>query len=125
MTAGGNGQREWMREQLRLAAEYFSVAPDGEPVFGWRDRTIGSRVMGHQGARWLRVSWADPQWAEGEYWTGNEDVANIVGVPKPTVLDLHEWGPRPIATGLNRVGLGHGAWRSELDQYHATRSVST
>jgi len=92
MTAGGNGQREWMREQLQLAAEYFSVAPDGEPVFGWRDRTIGSRVIGHQGARWLRVSWADPQWAEGEYWTGNEDAANIVDVPKPTVLDLHEWG---------------------------------
>lgn len=48
--------------------------------------------MGRHGARWLRVSWADPQWAEGEYWTGNEDAKDIDGVPKPTVLGLHEWG---------------------------------
>jgi hypothetical protein len=96
MTSGDSGQREWMREQLRLASEYFSVQLGGEPVFGWRDRTIGSRVMGDQGARWLRVSWADPQWAEGEYWTGNEDAANIVDVPKPTVLDLYEWGGRDL-----------------------------
>lgn len=81
-----------MREQLTVAAEHFSVKLDGEPVFGWHDRTISSRVSGTDGERWLRVSWADPQWAQGEYWTGNTDSASITGVPKPTVLDMHEWG---------------------------------
>lgn len=92
MTFDDNGQREWMREQLRLASEHFSVAPVGAPVFGWRDRTIGSRVVGGRGTQWLRVSWADPQWAEGEYWTGNEEATAIKDVPKPAVLDLYEWG---------------------------------
>lgn len=92
MTSDDDGQREWMREQLRLASKHFSVEPGGEPVFGWRDRTIGCRVIGGEGAQWLRVSWADPQWVAGEYWTGNEDAKDIEGVPKPTVLDLYEWG---------------------------------
>lgn len=34
MTSDDAGQREWMREQLRLASEYFMVEPEGEPVFG-------------------------------------------------------------------------------------------
>jgi hypothetical protein len=38
------------------------------------------------------VSWSEPHWAEGNYWTGNQDAAAISGVPKPTVLDLYEWG---------------------------------
>jgi hypothetical protein len=92
VTSDDDGQREWMREQLTLASEYFSVKPAGEPVFGWRDRTIGSRVSGTDGERWLRVSWADPQWAQGEQWTGNMDSRSIVGVPKPIVLDMYEWG---------------------------------
>lgn len=77
-----------MRERLRSAANHFSVELAGEPVFGWRDRTIGSRV---DGERWLRVSWAHSQWAEGNYWTGNQDASTIVNVPKPAVLSLHEW----------------------------------
>jgi hypothetical protein len=92
VTPDGNGQREWMREQLRIASEHFSVQPEGEPVFGWHDRTIGSRVASSQGERWLRVSWADPQWVRGEYWTGNNDAKYIKTVPKPTVLDLYDWG---------------------------------
>lgn len=92
MTSDDDGQRAWMGEQLRIAAAHFSVVPQGEPVFGWRDRTIGSRVASSAGDRWLRVSWADPRWAEGEYWTGNADSASIMGVPKPVLRDTYEWG---------------------------------
>jgi hypothetical protein len=28
---------------------------------------------------------------QADYWTGNKDAVTIVGVPKPVVLDLHEW----------------------------------
>jgi hypothetical protein len=55
------------------------------------DRTIGSRVTGSNSERWLRVSWSQTRWTDGEWWTGNYDSARIVGVPKPTVLDLYEW----------------------------------
>lgn len=81
-----------MAEQLHIAAAHFSVTPHGEQVFGWRDRTIGSRVSSADSERWLRVSWANPQWAQGEYWTGNRDSTSITGVPKPVVLDMYEWG---------------------------------
>jgi hypothetical protein len=94
VTSDDDGQREWMREQLRIASAKFSVAPQGEPVFGWHDRTVGSRVSSGDEQRWLRVSWADPEWAQGEYWTGNKDSISISGVPKPVVLDMYEWGER-------------------------------
>jgi hypothetical protein len=86
------GQREWMRHRLRLAAEHFSLNLSGEPVFGWRSRTIGSRVNAGNRDVWLRVSWAAPQWAKGSYWTRNQGAEAIVGVPRTTVLDLYEWG---------------------------------
>ncbi|MGH3829346.1 MAG: aminoglycoside phosphotransferase [Pseudonocardiaceae bacterium] len=91
MTPADEAHREDMRRRLRLAAGRFSLTLVGEPTFGWRDRTIGSRANGSNGERWLRVSWAHVQWTEGNYWTGNEDGAAIVGVPKPAVVDLHEW----------------------------------
>ncbi|MGH3853828.1 MAG: aminoglycoside phosphotransferase [Pseudonocardiaceae bacterium] len=91
MTPADEAHREEMRRRLRLAAGHFSLTLAGEPTFGWRDRTIGSRANGSNGGCWLRVSWAHVQWAEGNYWTGNEDGAAIVGVPKPAVADLHEW----------------------------------
>ncbi len=80
-----------MRDRIQLAAEHFSLALVGGPIFGWRDRTIGSRASGAGGECWLRVSWAHAQWAEGNYWTGHQDVSAIVGVPRPIVLGMHEW----------------------------------
>ena len=91
MTSADEAHREDMWRRLQLAAEHFSLTLAGEPTFGWRDRTIGSRANGSNGGRWLRVSWVHAQWAQGNYWTGNEDESSIVGVPKPAVLDLHEW----------------------------------
>lgn len=89
-----DGHRQWMEAQLITAAEYFELMVVGEPTFGWRDRTIGSRAIGADGERWLRVSWSHTQWTKDNFWTGNQEAATIVGVPKPTVLDMHEWGER-------------------------------
>lgn len=91
MTHADETHREDMRSRLRLAADHFSLTLAGEPTFGWRDRTIGSRAKGPNGEYWLRASWAHAQWAEGNYWTGNQDASAIVGVPKPVVLGLHDW----------------------------------
>lgn len=88
MSAADDAHREWMRQQLDHAAEHFSLALVGEAVFGWRDRTIGSRTRND---RWLRVSWSQTRWTDGEWWTGNEDAASITIVPKPTVLDVYDW----------------------------------
>lgn len=81
-----------MRAQLNTAAEHFALTLNGEPTFGWYDRTIGSRAISADGQRWLRVSWSQAQWIEDNFWTGNQDAATIIGVPKPTVIDMHEWG---------------------------------
>lgn len=88
MSSADDAHREWMRQQLDDAAEHFSLALVGDHVFGWRDRTIGSRTRDD---RWLRVSWSQAKWTDGEWWTGNEEAASITGVPKPIVLDVHDW----------------------------------
>lgn len=83
--------RDNMRIRLRVAADHFSATLIGDATFGWRDRTIGSRVTTGDGHRWLRVSWSQTRWTDGDWWTGNQDAASLTGVPKPTVLDLYEW----------------------------------
>jgi hypothetical protein len=81
-----------MRTQLDTAARHFGLAVLGEPMFGWHDRTIGVRASGSDGPVWLRVSWSQVEWITDDFWTGNQDAADILGVPKPAVLDLFEWG---------------------------------
>jgi hypothetical protein len=91
MSQADEHHRDEMRDRLRRAADHFSATLTGTPVWGWRDRTIGSRVTRADGERWLRVSWALTHWAEGSYWTGNHDASLINDVPKPQVIDLYEW----------------------------------
>lgn len=88
MNSADEAHREWMRKQLDCAAEHFSLTLAGDQVFGWRNRTIGSRTNND---RWLRVSWSQERWTDRDWWTGNEEAATISGVPKPTVLDLYDW----------------------------------
>ena len=88
MNMADNAHREWMRQRLDRAAQHFSVALVGDCIFGWRDRTIGSRT--HHG-RWLRVSWSQTKWTHGEWWAGNEEAVSITGVPKPAVLAVYDW----------------------------------
>lgn len=96
---------EWMRGNLRHAADHFGLAINGEPVFGWRLRTIGAPASGPGGPRWLRVVTEFPEWAQGDTWTANTDANTITGITKPRVLDVLEWDeqswrhqrPRPPA----------------------------
>ncbi|MGI8308128.1 aminoglycoside phosphotransferase [Saccharopolyspora hattusasensis] len=84
---------EWMRANLDRAAAHFGVTLTGDPVFGWRLRSIGAPARDGDGAaRWLRVVSEFPEWAHGEFWTGNTD-ANALppSIPRPRVLDTVEW----------------------------------
>jgi hypothetical protein len=83
--------RNWMRLNLARAAEKFGLSVTGAPVFGWRLRSIGAVAHDPNGARWLRVVSEQPQWATGEFWTGNQDANTLTGLPKPVVLASTEW----------------------------------
>jgi len=83
--------RNWMRLNLARAAEQFGLSVTGVPVFGWRLRSIGAIAHGPNGACWLRVVSEQPQWATGEFWTGNQDANVLTGLPKPVVLASTEW----------------------------------
>lgn len=82
---------EWMRANLTTAARHFSVAVDGDPVFGWRLRSIGVRGSRAGAWCWLRVVSDYPQWANGDGWTGNADANALIGIAKPELLDVCEW----------------------------------
>ncbi|MBV9162783.1 MAG: phosphotransferase, partial [Pseudonocardiales bacterium] len=83
--------RNWMRLNLAQAAEKFGMSVTGAPVFGWRLRSIGAVAHGPNGSYWLRVVSEQPQWATGEFWTGNQDASILTGLPKPVVLASTEW----------------------------------
>lgn len=83
--------RNWMRLNLARAAETFGLSVTGAPVFGWRLRSIGALACGPDGACWLRVVSEQPQWANGEFWTGNQDANTLTGLPKPVVIASTEW----------------------------------
>lgn len=84
---------EWMRGNLTRAAAHFAVEIEGEPTFGWRLRSIGAPARCSDGtARWLRVVSESPEWAHGEFWTGNTDANTLLEtIPRPRVLDTTEW----------------------------------
>lgn len=82
---------EWMRGNLARAARHFGVTVDGEPVFGWRLRSIGVRVSRAGAWLWLRVVSDYPQWASGDGWTGNSDANALIGIAKPHLHDVCEW----------------------------------
>lgn len=98
----------WMRGNLERAAAEFGVARAGDPVFGWRLRSISCPVtripaaagvsLGDQAGSgsddqqcWLRVVSEYPKWARGNAWTGNLDSNVISWVTKPRVLSVTEW----------------------------------
>lgn len=83
--------RAWMRKNLQQAAHHFGLTIAGEPTFGWLLRSIGAPADGAQGRVWLRVLSERPEWAHGNAWTGNADANALHGLPKPRLLDVHEW----------------------------------
>lgn len=60
-------------------------------MFGWRERSLSSRVRTRDGEFWLRVVSEQREWAEGDFWTGNLAASAIIGVAKPRVLRHWEW----------------------------------
>lgn len=93
-TAGPNAERRaWLGAQLEHAAAALGVTTTttAEPVFGWHDRTIGSRVKAADGELWLRVVSEVYHWAGGAFWTGNRDASAISDVPKPRLLTELDW----------------------------------
>lgn len=91
-TAAANAHfARWMRDNLDRAAHHFGLTVIGEPVFGWRLRSISAPATGTDGERWLRVVSQEPEWASGDHWTGTVDANAITGIRKPRVLDVYEW----------------------------------
>lgn len=82
---------EWMRSNLLIAARHFGLRTSGEPVFGWRLRSIGSATHNDHGSCWLRVVSQEREWASGDPWTGTVQANAITGIPKPRLLDVFEW----------------------------------
>ncbi|HWO76089.1 MAG TPA: hypothetical protein VNM69_09385, partial [Bacillus sp. (in: firmicutes)] len=85
---GGLTMDEWedhqafMVKSLRKAASYFHVTLQGDPVFGWRDRSIGSLVISEQGKNWLRVVSEMKQWVHEDWWEGYVAADALRGIEK-------------------------------------------
>ncbi|AUS08080.1 hypothetical protein C1X05_04070 [Laceyella sacchari] len=72
----------FMVKSLRKAASYFHVTLQGDPVFGWRDRSIGSLVISEQGKNWLRVVSEMKQWVHEDWWEGYVAADALRGIEK-------------------------------------------
>ena len=76
----------------QYAAAAFERTPDGVPVWGWRGRTIGSRVDGTSGPAWLRIQSAPAGQAGGKIWEGTELADQLMpNLAKPALLALRDW----------------------------------
>lgn len=83
--------RAWMEHLLTGTAQVHGLDITGTPVYGWRDRSVGARADSPAGPRWIRIEAGEPQWARGDYWTGNSDASAIEGITKPVLLHSAEW----------------------------------
>lgn len=90
--AAAQGTRRMLHDAFARLAQDLAVHIDGDPVFGWRDRSIGGPVERAGERLWLRVVWARRAWARGLWWTGNEDASAIAAVRKPAVVEVLEHG---------------------------------
>ncbi|WP_020670148.1 phosphotransferase [Amycolatopsis nigrescens] len=91
LTDADRHYRDWMTRALHQAAEHFELTIEGPVVFGWLDRSAGAPASASSGRVWLRVVSELPAWVGGPAWTGNYDANVVSGLPKPRVLDLHDW----------------------------------
>lgn len=86
--------RAWMDAHLARAAAVFALRIDGEPVYGWNDRSVSTAAVDRDGERcWLRVGSEQNRHLEhqGPYWTGAVEANVIENVLKPRVLATVEW----------------------------------
>lgn len=113
----------WMRQNLAVAAAHFNLRIAGEPVLGWRLRSISARAEARHDSRWLRVVSQEPEWAQGAHWSGTLDANVIVGVPKPRVVDVYEWAEGRIQRA-EVMTLLPGEPCSPTDALHAPQRLS-
>jgi hypothetical protein len=108
--------RAWLRQLLDRAAAQGQAMVDGQPVFGWRDRSIGVKVRtggnvdGDAGGEvlWLRVVAEREEWAGGPFWTGNVDANVISGVGKPVVSGHEDWSLGAMRARVEWMSLAPG-----------------
>lgn len=136
--------RDWMRGNLMRAATYFNLVVIGEPIFGWRMRSISSAAQRRDQVFWLRVASEEPQWLPGDFWTGNLDANIFANIAKPRVLEVTEWDDqdwRSVRAEVMNLFPGNlcsptdvlreplelsSAWWTELARcFHIIRSTST
>lgn len=83
--------RTWMRQNLDRASRHFGLTVVAEPIFGWLLRSISAPAEGTDGRVWLRVVSERSEWTHGHAWTGNADANVLRDLPKPRVVEVHEW----------------------------------
>ena len=80
-------QRERTLAAHHTGAQELGCTIDGEPGWGWGDRSVSTRGRLDGKPVWIRTVGEDPRWiTDGGFWTGNLDANMITGISKPTVL---------------------------------------
>lgn len=104
--AADQAHRDWLWRSLGEAAEQLDVTVEGEPVWGWHDRSVSAKVTTREGAAWLRVVSEMTDWLHLDFWTGNE-TADLPGVAKPRLRRHLEWveGARGVKAELMDLAL--------------------
>lgn len=76
---------------LQRAARIFDVTTGGEPVSGWRGRTIGSAVSHAGRMAWLRVAECRTADMGNDIWHGTRSAALDIpaDVPRPRLINTH------------------------------------
>lgn len=92
----GSSVRSALHAAFERALVDFGATSAGEPIFGWRDRSVGAVVLVAGTHRWLRVVWSHERWARGQWWTGNQDAEAVQGLVKPHVLCVREHVVAPL-----------------------------
>jgi hypothetical protein len=79
--------REQTLAAHRAGAREIGCTVDGEPGWGWSDRSVSTHGLLDGEPVWIRTVGEDPRWiTDGGFWTGNLDANIITGIPKPSVL---------------------------------------
>lgn len=106
---GDHDHRSWLGSMLTEAADGLDVTVTGEPVYGWRDRSISAPATTRDGRAWLRVVTEHTEFTDGEFWTGNADAGDITGVAKPRFIRALEWIEGPVSVRAELMSLAAGS----------------
>lgn len=91
------------------------TALNGYEVWGWHGRTLGQAVITAHGPAWLRLHSAPTDQIIDTFWNGAVDAQRAMpsSIPRPCLLGWRDWTNQPWA------------YRAELYEYVATRSVAS